>query len=487
MSLLKNLASQTIWYGLSHIIGRFLVFLMTPLYTFAFGANIAEFGQLSLIYSYSAFLVVLLTFGLETTYFYYSKKTKEDLVFNVVKSLLWAINIGFLVVALLFSQSIANFIGFPNNVEYIILLIFILCADALSALPLARLRNSNQAKKFAYIRLGGVIITVLFNLYFYLYGHYAIKNGWPHFFIANEPDIVYAMIANLMGSLFQWVLLWKHGSILTQFVLNPIWTKRIIKYAYPMVFVGLAGIVNELIDRILLEKMLGNKGEYEVGLYSAFYRFAMIMTVFIQAFRYAAEPFFFERFKHKNAKKTYAVVMNYFIIICSSLLLGTLLFKNQLAELFIRNSAYFEDKRGMQVVPILLFANLFVGMYYNVSVWYKVKKKTKIGAAISISAAIFTIVANIIFIPYFGLIASAYITFFSYLGMLIAGYLIGQKNYRVPYNLKKALFYIGLAIGLNVVGALWSNSNVILFFGLNFSLIASYLFLAYQLEKPLFK
>jgi O-antigen/teichoic acid export membrane protein len=476
---IRKLAGQTAVYGLSSIVGRLLNYLLVPLYTYKF-TNAADYGVVSELYAWVAFLVVLLTFGMETAYFRFRKEnTNEKEVFASGFFILTVINLFFLTSIFLFNQSIADALLFQEHPEYILLLGIVVVLDGLSALPLARLRAEEKALQFAGINFASIFINVLLNLVFMLI-----------LFDPNNPEkgVFYILLANLISSAIKPVLLYK-DFLQISFKPNGQLIRAMLLYAAPLVIAGFAGIINETLDRILLKHLLYNASgpsslmhaEAQVGIYSACYKLAMLVTIIIQAFRYAAEPFFFAQDKNENKNQIYVKVMNYFLAFLCLIFLGVSL-NIDILKHFIQNEAYWV---GLGVVPILLLANVFLGVYYNQSIWYKLSNKTKFGAYIAISGAILTIGINLIFIPIYGYWASAWATLIVYAFQMVLSYVLGQVHYPIPYNLKKFGLYLGSSLLIywcfsmiqfnSLAGTLLLKNGGLILFGLLFLFI----------EKPL--
>ena len=433
---IRKLAGQTAIYGLSSIVGRLLNYLLVPLYTYKF-ANAADYGVVSELYAWVAFLVVLLTFGMETAYFRFRKEIEDEKkVFKSGFFTLFIVNITFLLFIFIFNQPIANAMLFSEHPEYIVLLSLIVVIDGVSALPLARLRAEEKAFMFAGINFAAIIVNIALNLFFLL----------VLFDPANpEKGVFYILLANLISSAIKPIILIRDFLGIS---FRTDWTlvKGMLVYALPLVIAGFAGIINETLDRILLKQILYdssnpsslNYAEAQVGIYSACYKLAMLVTIIIQAFRYAAEPFFFAQQNNENKNQIYVKVMNYFIGFLCLVFLGVTM-NIDILKYFIQNETYWE---GLGVVPILLVANIFLGIYYNQSIWYKLSNKTKFGALIAILGAILTIVLNVVFIPKYGYWASAWATLAVYGFQMVLSFVLGQKHYPIPYNLGKFVLYM---------------------------------------------
>ena len=490
MSVIKKLAGQTAIYGVSSILARVLNYFLTPLYVARFTADV--YGENTEMYAYVAFFMVILTFGLETAFFNFStreNKNKEK-VYSTALTFLAASSLVFIIIGLLFTQSIADGIGYSSRPDFVLYFVFVLAFDAFSAIPMARLRQENKAKKFALINLANIGTAILFNLIFIWYGKGCLDSGKTNWFseLVYNPEvgIAYIFIANLIASSVKLALLYKE-ILLVKWQWNMQLLKQMLIYGLPLMIAGFAGIINETFDKILLRKILEPEhgivyAKQQVGIYGGVYKLSIIISLFIQAYRYAAEPFFFAKSKDKDAKSTYAFIMNYFVIAVSIMFLGVMLYLD-LFKWFVPKPEYWE---ALFIVPILLLANICLGIYYNQSIWYKLSGKTKYGAYFAIGGAILTIILNIIFIPSFGFVASAWATLVVYASMMVASYFYGQKHYPIPYNLKKVGFYLLLALVLYGVSELLKlvlPDSLPLVLSINTLLFAIYLWFIYNLEK----
>ena len=430
MNPLKKLVGQTAIYGLSSVIGRLLNYLLVPLYTRYFLP--AEYGVVTEIYAYVAFLVIVLTYGLETAFFRFSKKDNDvKVVYSTALISLIVSSIIFVILMFVSSSEIANWMGYAGHTEYIKWFAIIIALDAISSISFAKLRAQNKAIRFASIRLANIFVNISLNIYFIVYQEFGIE----YIFIANLISSVITIFLLLPEMLTS---VWSFDKIL--------WKKMMI-YALPLLIAGLAGMTNETIDRVLLKHLLPNPATAatELGLYGAFYKLSIIMMLFIQTFRFAAEPFFFAQEKEGNGKKIYADVMKYFTIIMAIIFLGVTVFYD-----FIKGflGSEYHDERGFLVVSILLLANLFLGIYYNLSIWYKLTEKTKFGAYLSIFGAIITLALNFILIPLIGFVGSAWATLVCYFSMTVASYYLGKKHFPVPYNIRRIGLYLFSMLGI---------------------------------------
>lgn len=463
MSSIKKLAGQTLWYGVSSIFARFLNYLLTPYLTYKLSGS--GFGEMSLVYAAIPFLNTLFLFGVETAYFRYVQKDdyKKD-IYSTLSISIFASTIALTALLVLFNTSFAHLISIQDHPEYVTLSAFIIALDALSALPFAKLRHEGRPMKFAFVRVSGILINIGLT-YFFLSVCPALLKDNPNsvLLIVYNKDfgVGYILLANLVTSLYQLVVLSKELFSFEWKFNVPMW-KEVMLYAFPLAIAGFAGMINETFDRIMLGWWAPvqslTEARFEVGVYSACYKLSILITLFIQAFRMGAEPFFFKQSLSDDAPRTYARVMKFFVITISVMFLVVALYLDIWKE-FIRNK---EMWRGLVVVPILLFANMFLGIYYNLSIWYKLSQKTSAGAWITLIGAIITVVINAVFIPRYSYIACAWATFFCYGGMMVVSYIWGQKVYRIPYATKKLCAYMIIVAIMYLVHhsitKLWPNN-----------------------------
>jgi O-antigen/teichoic acid export membrane protein len=448
---LRKLASQTVVYGLSSIVGRFLNYLLVPLYTYTFPAE--AYGVVSEFYAYAGFFAVVLAFGLETGYFRFRNRegVAAGAAYPAALGFLLLANLAFVGGVVAFRQPLADWLRYPGHPEYLVWFALILALDAVAALPFARLRAEERAWRFAGVKLAEIFAAIALNLLFLLAWPKAAAR-WPEspLALAYDPGIGvgYIFLANLVASVFKMLLLlpqlrgvrYREGLR----VVRPM-----LAYSLPMVVIGFAGVVNEMLDRAVLKYLLPyslTENLRILGVYGACYKLSILMTLFVQAFRYAGEPFFFAYAGRADAPRAYALVMKYFVIFCVFIFL--------LVTLFLDGFQYFigaEYREGLDVVPILLLANLFLGVYVNLSVWYKLTDRTLLGAWVSLGAAALTVGLNLWWIPVLGYRGSAWAHLACYGGMAAVSYLLGRRYYPVPYPLARIGGY--LLFGLLLYGA----------------------------------
>lgn len=497
MSVIKQLAGQTAIYGVSSMFARILNFLLTPLYVTSFST--AQYGEVSELYANVAFFMVLLSFGMETAFFRFSKtEENKNSVYNTALTFIAFSSGAFMLVGILFTQSIAEIIGYASRPDFVIYLALILGFDAFASIPMAKLRNENRAKKFAQINLINIGTNIFFNLLFIAYAKTSLDQGnktaLVEILYKPEIGIAYIFISNLIATLVK-ILLLLPEFLQVKWQLNKKLLKNMLIYSLPLMLGSFAGIINETFDRILLRRIIEPEhgvefAKEQVGIYSGIYKLAILISLFIQAFRYAAEPFFFSRAKEKDANETYRTVMNYFVLAVSIMFMVIMMYLD-IFKWLLPKTEYWE---GLHIVPILLFANIFLGIYYNQSIWYKLSGQTKFGAYIAIGGAVLTIGMNILLIPILGYVASAWTTFVVYGGMMVTSYFLGQKHYPIPYNLKKVGFYLVFALvlfGLSWCFKYFITENIGATLSFNSALLFFYLWFVFNLEgislKGIFK
>lgn len=437
MGIIKRLASQTAIYGISSMLGRFVNFLLVIPHT-EYLKTVGDFGDITAIFAFMAFFNIILSYGMETAYFNFIRKGNDaKKVYAISQKSIFATTLIFAGIVMLFPQKSSELLSFPGHFEYVWCCLIFLVFDTLSVMPFARLRYEEKPLKFALVKLVNIGVNVSLNLLL------LIKTPA---FLSGYSQVTLILIANAVASITSFLLLAPLAFRINLRFDKPLF-RQMLAYAWPLVFVGLAGIVNETLDRNLLKRLLsGEEGSYQNGIYGAFYKLTMVMTMFVQAFRFAAVPFFFKQKESSETRQVYANVMYWFIGVCSFIFLSSMLFVEELAKLFIKNPDYFEDENGLYIVPILLMANLLLGVYYNLSVWYQLTNNTKTGALVAIGGALITIVLNILFIPQYGFVACAWVTLLVYFLMCVAAYMLGHHYYRVPYYLGKYIILIVLAL-----------------------------------------
>jgi O-antigen/teichoic acid export membrane protein len=426
---LKQLFGQTAIYGFGTVVPRLLNYLLlTPFFTRVF--ELKEYGIITELYAYVVFLMIILTYGMETGFFRFSQTRKDDKqVFSSSLISIFVSSLLFIVLTRIISLPFSRILGYEENPEYIIWIGIIVGVDAFTAIPFARLRWENRAAKFAFIKIAGVVLNIGLNFMF------LVKIYNP------EIGVGYVFISNVASSLFTLVLL--SGTIIS---VKPVFDRKLwvnmIRYSFPLLISGLAGTVNEALDRVLLKHLLQDPDSSlaQLGIYGANYKIAVLMTLFIQMFRYASEPFYFGNADKANARIIFAQVMKYFVIVSLLIFLGVNLFID-LFKHFIGSTFH----EGLHIVPVILFANLLLGIFFNLSIWYKLNNLTKYGAMITIMGALITFLVNWLLIPLYGYNASAWAHVACYGSMVVFSWWLGRKYYPIRYPLKSIGSYLALA------------------------------------------
>lgn len=444
MSSVKKLAGQTLWYGVSSIFGRFLNYLLTPLLATIFAS--AEYGKITTLFAIAAFLNIIYTYGLETAYFRFSAKEPEEKVYNTSVSSIIITTILLTAIFLLLSSFIASFLEIPDHPEYVRWVIYIVALDTLTMLPFSKLRFNGRPRKFAAVKVANILCNVGLVLFFLYWCKNAPKGSFWAELYNPEIGLGYVILANLIASALTLILLFTE-IVRFRFVIDRVFWKTLMTYSWPLIIVGLAGMVNELIDRFMLLKLI--KGTTEAaysqsGIYGANYKLAALIMLFIQAFRMGAEPFFFKQSTQEDAQKTYARVMKFFVIACCFCFLGVVLFLD--IWKYFMGRTHPEYWTGLKIVPILMLAKLFLGVYYNLSIWYRITNQNLIGAWITLGGAAITVAINLLLIPFFGYMGCAIATLCCYGFMMIVSYKLGQKYYPVPYAWKKLTAYVVICV-----------------------------------------
>ena len=459
MNEIRKLAGQTVVYGFGTVVPRFLNYaLLTPFYTYIFTRE--QYGVVTELYAWMVLALVVLTYGMETTYFRFAgKKAPATTVYGTALVSVFTTSAFFVLAVSLFIHPVSAFLGYGTHPEYIRMFAWIVAIDAFAAIPFAYLRGHNKPATFSVLKIINVVVTIITVFFFLRTAPRLAARGSTWILRIYDPEfqVGYVFVANLIGSAVTLLLLLPFiirikpafdGSLL----------KKMLSYTWPLLIGGMAGSLNEVLDKILLRRLIGGpEGLATVGLYGAGFKVGVLMSLFIQMYRFAAEPFFFEKAGRGDAKETYAVTMKFFVITGLILFLGINLY---IEALQIIIGPVFRE--SLIVVPIISMAYLLLGIFINQSIWYKVDDKTIYGAWITILGAAVTIAVNLLFVPAYGYIAAAWAHVACYLSMVIVSYIIGQKYYPIKYETGKILLYILLAVILVGASGLLSVENKIL-------------------------
>ncbi|SFR36155.1 Membrane protein involved in the export of O-antigen and teichoic acid [Robiginitalea myxolifaciens] len=476
MKLFQKLFRQTFIYGLATVLPRMLSFLLVPLYTAVMPPE--PYGELSLVFVWFAIFNVILAYGMETAFFrFFNKENDSEKVLTTSLLALTGSTLLFALLAFLVRAPLSDFLNFdPLYFGYFIV---ILALDALVIIPFARLRAEEKPGIYAMVKLANVSVNIGFNLFFLLaLPKLAAEDPqglWGSLYQPNY-EINYILISMVIASGITLLIL--SGNYLRrQWVFDQALLRRMLRYGFPVMIAGIAFTINEVFDKYLLSELLPSDiAKAEMGKYAACYKLAMFMTLFATAFRLGIEPFFFSHANSENPRRAYAQITNYFVILGSVIFLAVVVFADVLKVLFVRDEAYWD---AMSVVPILLLASFFLGVYHNLSVWYKVTDRTRYGALISLVGAALTIAINLIFIPEYGYFASAWATLAAYGSMMLLSFALGKRLYPIPYNLRKIGFYLGLSVLFAALSFYVFNRNLVVGLGL----LLLFLGLVYRMEK----
>ncbi|MDR1516863.1 MAG: polysaccharide biosynthesis C-terminal domain-containing protein [Dysgonamonadaceae bacterium] len=483
---MKTLAKETAIYGVSSILGKFLNWLLTPLWSYVL-INQSQMGEVGLLYSWTALIIVVLTYGMETGLFRFANKEKENpnTVYSTTLISIGATSLLFVAVAILFLQPFSTVFGSPNiKPHYVLLLTIILGLDAFSAIPFAYLRFQKRPIRFASIQILNVVATIVFNLFFFVACPWlAVKfpETFAWFDIRNGVDFI--LISNLLASSIRLLLLSPQLNV--KYVFDAKLLRKMLAYSLPLLVLGFAGIMNQILDKILYP-YLSTEPDFmeQLGVYSASFKIAVIMVMFAQAFRYAFEPFIFAKNKEpgNDNRNAYSEATRYFILFGLLIFLAVTGYMDIIK--YLLKSTYHE---GLQIVPIVMIGELFFGVYFNLSLWYKLTDKTQWGTYLSIFGLAITLAINILFVPQFGYMACAWASFFANVAMMLASYFLGQKYYPINYNLKSAatffalalVLYAGIALSHRYVGSVWLRLLI------NSVIVAVYMLAVIKKEVPL--
>ena len=490
---IKALAGQTVIYGMGTIVPRLLNYLLVPLCTRVFVAGV--YGQITDLYAWIAFLLALLTYGMETTFFRYTQKENPDKVFNNIVSCIITTTTVFLILYAIFYKNFAHFIQYEHNTQYVLFLGIIVALDALTAVPFAKLRKNNQAKLFTIIKIANVTLNIGLNLFFLLVIPDTALAISDKLFGPQAGLLVWVLISNVLSSLLSLVLLLPQFKGF-HFELDKSLIRPMLAYSLPILLISLVGMVNEVADKILIKYLtpipdvqclqnLDMTGEeyalQQLGIYGANFKLAVLMTIFIQMFRYASEPFFFGKAKDRNAPELYAKVMTYFVIFCLLIFLGVMLYIDILKYFVGRGGSNYHE--GLIIVPIVLIANMFYGIVFNLSIWFKLTDRTFSGTIISIIGATVTLLCLFILVPQIGYLGAAIAHLGCYSVMMLVSYFWGQKVFPVPYQVGRIALYMVLAIGLYLLSIVFGDYSLIIRLIINTLLILVYLGIVFVFER----
>ena len=470
MSEMKSLAKDTAIYGLSSIIGKFLNYLLVPLYTYVL-ARTDDYGIVTNLYAWTALLLVLLTYGMETGFFRFANREEYDAksVYKTAYWMLFTTSAVFSLLVLIFQQPLATALGYADHAEFVVMMFVTVAVDAFASIPFVYLRNQKRPILFAALKLLFVVLNIAFNILFLV--------------ILGKNDVFYVFLSNMLATAIQTLCLLpftmpKGGRF------DSVALKQMLRYSLPLLVLGVAGIMNQTLDRILFPYLYtGDDAQAQLGIYGACFKVAMIMMMFTQAFRYAYEPFVFSKHKDRHSIEAYADAMKYYIIFSYLILLGVIFYLDIFR--YIVSSAYWE---GLKIVPVVLWTYVFQGVYFNLSFWYKLTDETKWGAYFSLIGLVITLVLQIVGVPLIGYWASCGSSLICYFVIMVLSYVIGQRKAPIPYDLKRIGLYTVLTLALLAVYyviRLNTALNMWLLMAIGTVLIGIYLFVLTRKDFPL--
>lgn len=480
MAEMKRLAKETAIYGVSSILGRFLNWCLVPFYTYVLSSS-GDYGMVGELYAWTAILLVLLTYGMETGFFRFANKSEND-PYQVYSTSLTSVgftSILFVVLCTVFLPGISRGLGYENHPDFIWMMAFTVAIDAFSCIPFAWLRYEKRPIMFASVKLLTIFVNIFFNLFF-LWICPKINESNPSliaWFYRPDYSVGYVFLANVFSSAIGLLALmptfmkirWNFSRSLLS---------KMLKYSLPLLILGVVGIMDQSIDKIMYPHLFADKAEArtQLGIYIACFKIGIVMMMFTQAFRYAYEPFVFSKQKQADGKKAYVEAMSYYLIFSVFVFLSVMYYLDLIQ--FLLSSKY---REGLIVVPIILICYIFQGIYFNLSFWYKLTDKTKWGAYISMIGLAITVIGNILFVPHYGYIASAWASFFSFLVIMVVSWILGQKYYPIPYDLKLALRYVVIGAVFYVAGMYLPVSSIYL--RLAYRTVLLFLFVLYVFKK----
>lgn len=476
----KKLLGQTAVYGLSSVLIRIFPFIVAPIVTSAFGPSASS--PFVDWYSIAGVITVLLTHGMETSFFRFAQEkeiSKKTLVSTTSLSII-SIGLIYLILGFVFRQQLADAFQTPDQVNFLVIFLFILSFDAFATIPSAILRLEGKPILYMLSKVLGSAVYFLLVLFFIKWLP-NMPNGFLGYKYDSEIGVGYVFIANLVQSIVTLAIV---GKEFVNFSIKSfdfkLW-KRIMNYSWPVMIAGLAGVVNQTLDRQFLKYLLPeDEARHQIGVYGGIYKIATFITVFRQAYQLGIEPYFFSSFKDKSNHKTYAVLMDVFVVCNCLIFMGLMVNLQWIAEGYLGNSDYYE---GIEVIPFIMLGTLFLGIYLNLSIWYKLSDQTKVGLYISLIGAAITIAINFVYIPEYGYYASAFAALITFTSMMIISYVWGRIQYPIPYNTKKVILYLGASVLLSLISFYFFRTNYIV----GNLLFALFVLLVIYNEQPLWR
>jgi len=480
---MKKLAKETAMYGVSSILGKFLNWMMVPLYTYVLKSS-ADYGIVTNLYAWTALLLVMLTYGMETGFLRFANKNKEEAgkVYSTTLIAVGTTSTIFALICIFFSHPIANAMGYANHSEFIAMLGTVVAFDAFGCIPYVYLRFKNRPVRFVALNLFAIFVNIFFNIFFLVVCPWLMVKApnLINWFYNPNYGVGYVFISNIFSTALVTVAL-LFDVFVVKFEFDRVLLKKMLKYSLPLVVLGIAGIMNQTLDKILFPFLMpGQQGASELGIYGATSKIALVMTMFTQAFRYAYEPFIFAQKKDKNSLDTYADAMKYYILIALFIFLGMVLYMD-IFKYIIQRSYWV----GLKVVPVVMFSFIFQGIFFNLSLWYKLTDKTRFGAWFSILGTVIMVLLNVILVPTYSYMGCAWAAFACFFVIMIVSYFFGQKYMPIKYDLKTVGLYTVVSIALYIISTFINTPYTILNITLKSILMVIYLVLLVKRDFPL--
>ena len=480
---MKKLAKETALYGISSIVGKSLNWLMVPLYTYVF-ASPKDYGIVTNLYAWTALLLVMLTYGMETGFLRFANKNKEEAgkVYSTTLVTVGFTSALFALICIFFSQPIANALGYPKHSEFIAMLGTVVAFDAFGCIPYVYLRFKNRPIRFVALNLFAIFVNIFFNIFFLIVCPWLMIKA-PNlisWFYNPGYKVGYVFVSNIFSTALVTILL-LFDVFVVKFEFDKALLKKMLKYSLPLLILGIAGTMNQTLDKILFKMIMpGDLGNSELGIYGATSKIALVMTMFTQAFRYSYEPFIFAQKKDKNSIEIYADAMKYYILLALFIFLGMVLYMDIFKYVIQRNYWI-----GLKAVPVVLFSFIFQGIFFNLSLWYKLTDKTYYGAIFSILGTVIIVILNIVLVPVYSYMGCAWAAFACYFIIMFVSYFVGQKHMPINYDLKTIGLYTLVTIILYIISLFIRTPYTIVNIALKSVLMAAFLILLVKRDFPL--
>jgi len=474
MNHIKSLASQTAVYGVSSILGRLINYLLVPLYTMEIMFSPDQLGQVSYFYAFAAFFLILYTHGMETTFFRFSAKLQSNDVYNQAFTSVLIVSALVTVLLLFSSDGLANLANFPGDGKYIRWMAVIIFLDAITAIPFARMRQENKARKFAILKLVSILTNFSLQVIFLLGASRMVS--WIPDILGEGPVIDYIFIANLSANVLLAIILWRYF-IAIRLQIRWKFFRPMLIYSIPILIMGIAGTINEQLDKILINELMSSE---DLGIYHQVFKLAVFIQLAVQAFRYAGEPFFFSRADDSNAPEVFSDVLYYFVIFGVLLFIAISFNLDLIGNIMLNNPIF---RTGLFVVPVIMIGKLFNGVYINISIWFKIKDKTIYGTYFTLIGSVVTIGGNIVLIPIYGYLGSAITIVLVYFTMVLVSYFVGQRFFPVPYRIFPMALYLIIGCILVWGSFQYQHSSFLVDSGINIIATLIVVALVWLLEK----